>query len=443
MQECDFIVSAPYVLPVAPHNQVLENHAVAVRNGQIAEVGPRGAIDAAFNPARRLDLAHHILMPGLVNAHGHAAMTLLRGAGEDQSLQAWLQETIWPLEGRLMNPDFVNLGTELAMAEMLSSGTTTCSDMYFFPEVVARQAVQAGMRVQVAVPVIEMPNAWSQSVSEGLHKALALHDHYRHQELVKIAFGPHSAYTLAEEDLQKVAMYANELDAGIQIHLHENAAEVSEAVQQQGCSWVMHLNEIGLLGPQLQAVHMTTLTAEEIDVVAASGARVVHCPSSNLKLASGYCPVNQLRQAGLCVGLGTDGAASNNRLDMFKEMHLAALLEKHATADPTCAAAPDMLRMATLDSARALGMDHLIGSLEAGKAADMISVDIHHAGMLPLYDPFAALVHGNCGEAVDHVFVNGETLLSNGQLTRIDSPALTEAVTIWQQQQADGARGTG
>ncbi len=435
MQNCDLIVSAAYCLPVAPNNQVFEDYALAVHQGVILEVGPRQQIEAAFQPAGSLDLSRHILMPGLINTHGHAAMTLLRGAGEDQALQAWLTDTIWPLEGRLMNSEFVGLGTELAIAEMVRSGTTTFSDMYFFPEVVAKTAAELGVRVQIAFPVIEMPNAWSTSVEEGFHKGLALHDEYRHHSRVNVAFGPHAAYTVSAENLTKVGTYANELDTNVQIHLHENAAEVADAFARQGKSWIDHVHEVGLLGPNLQAAHVTQVTEAELDLIAACGAKVLHCPSSNMKLASGTCPVGRFHQAGVCVGLGTDGAASNNRLDLFKEVHLAALLAKHSSADPTQGAAADMVRMATLDGARALGIDHLTGSLQANKSADFISINLDHVGMLPLYDPFATVVHGNCGDAVDHVYVAGEPLLHDKTFTRIDAAELAGRVNHWHRTQ--------
>jgi len=431
MQECDLIVSAAHLLPVAPQNIVLENHALAVSDGRIVACAPEADISSAYQARQHLSLPHHIVIPGLVNAHGHAAMTLLRGAGEDQTLEDWLNHTIWPLEGRLVNPDFVSLGTELAIAEMLRSGTTTFSDMYFFPEVVAKLAVELGVRVQVAFPVIEMANVWSSSVEEGLHKGLALHDEYRHHSQVQVAFGPHAAYSVSADNLQKVAMYANELETPIQIHLHETAVEVAQAKAQSGQSWVSQLHQIGFLAPHVQTVHMTQLTEQEISLVSDSGASVVHCPASNLKLASGYCPATQLTAQGVRVGLGTDGAASNNTLDMFKEMHLAALMAKHSHADPTRGNAPEMLYMATLGGAQAMSMADDIGSLEVGKFADFVALDSRNLTMQPLYDPFAALVHGNCGNAVDTVCVAGETLLQQGQLTRIDATDLAARVSQW------------
>ena len=428
---CDLVLSASWVLPVAPQNTVLKEHAVAIRDTEIVAIGPTASLLEAFAEAEHRHLQDHVLMPGLVNAHGHAAMTLLRGAGEDQPLQAWLNETIWPLEGRLMNADFVSLGTDLAIAEMIAGGTTTFADMYFFPEVVAERATQAGIRAQVAFPVIEFPNAWSESVDDGVSKGLALCDEYRHDQLIQIAFGPHSAYTVNASDLGKVAMYANELDVPVQIHLHENLAEVQEAAERIGHSWLKLLDDIGLLGPNLQAVHMTQLDADDIELVARTQTRVVHCPTSNLKLASGYCPTGALAAAGVQVGLGTDGAASNNQLDMFDELRLASLLAKHQSADASAGNAAQAIKMATLDSARALGLGQLTGSLEPGKRADLISVNTREFSMQPLYDPFAALVHGGATKAVTNVYVNGQALLLDKELQTLPRDTLIDRVRSW------------
>ncbi len=437
MQACDLIVTAAWLLPVAPQNTALPQHGIAVTDGRIVAVADASTLHETFVPADAVHLEQHILMPGLINAHGHAAMTLLRGAGEDQSLQDWLHQTIWPMEARLMNQEFVEIGTELAIAEMIQSGTTTFSDMYFFPEVVAGVALATGVRAQVAFPVIEFENIWSKNVSEGIHKGLALHDEYRHKDRVSIAFGPHAPYTVSQENLTRVAMYANEVDAAVQIHVHENEQEINEAMAQHKRRWLPVLAECGLLGPNVQTVHMTQLNDEDLRLVIDTQTPVVHCPTSNLKLASGYCPVGTLREVGVKVALGTDGAASNNALDMFSEMRLAALLAKHHEQDATAGNARDALRLATLGGAEVLGMAEQTGSLEVGKQADFISVDTRHLSMQPLHDPFAALVHGLAGNRVDNVYVAGQSLLKDGAFQLQDIDSLREPVAAWQQQHFD------
>jgi len=431
MKHCDLLVSAPWILPVAPDNTILQDHCLVVDGNAIIDLGERARMLAKYQPSELLDLDNHIVMPGLINAHGHAAMSLLRGAGEDQPLSQWLNETIWPMEARLVNAEFVRLGTELAIVEMLLSGTTTFSDMYFFPEVAAQVSAELGMRAQIAFPLIEFANVWSENVTDALHKGLALNDSYRHHELINVALGPHSAYSLSAKEMERVGMYAHELEINVQIHLHETADEVHQGHSNNSQSWLTRLHELGMLGPQLQAVHMTQVTPAEIELIADTHTKVVHCPTSNLKLASGYCPMTQFQAAGVCVALGTDGAASNNRLDMFDEARLAALLAKHHQQDPTAGAAPTVLQMATLDGARVLGIDDITGSLETGKRADFISVNVSSLGMLPTYNPFATLIHGSAGGAVDNVFVNGKALVRNRELTQISQTELAQRVQSW------------
>ena len=431
MKACDLIVSAPWLLPIAPNNLALKNHALAVAGGIIVAVGPAGDVRGEYSATEDLELSDHVLMPGLVNAHGHLAMTLLRGAGEDESLQDWLEQTIWPLEGRLVNAEFVALGTELAVAEMMSSGTTTFADMYYFPEVVAAVADQCHMRAQIAFPVIERENIWSTSVDDGMHKGLALYDEFRHHPSINIMFGPHAAYTVSSDNLNRINMYANELEAGVQIHLHENRAEVDQAMQLHGKSWIQILHEHDLLGPQVQAVHMTQVSDEDLEIIVASGTAVVHCPTSNLKLASGYCDIERFKTAGVTVGLGTDGAASNNALNLFQEARTAALLAKHHNQNPSTGSAKDMLAMATLGGAQALGLSAQTGSLEPGKDADFITVDMRALPLQPVYDPFAALLHSDAGSHVDHVYVRGHRTVAGGKLTEINEADLLQRVAEW------------
>ena len=409
-----------YLLPIEPDNVVQEGMAVAIRDGRIAAVGAAAELTARFPQATPVTLDSHILLPGLVNAHGHFAMTLLRGLGESQSLDAWLKETMWPLEARWVSPEFVADGATLAMVEMIASGTTCASDMYWFPEVVAQAAAAAGFRAQVAFPVVGIENVWAHSEEECVSRGLELHDQFRDSELVRVAFGPHSAYVVDREALRRVQVLADEIDAGIQIHLHEDAQEVAESRRRTGDTWVRLLDAIGMLTPALQAVHMTQLDDDEIGRVARGGAHVVHCPSSNLKLASGVCRVADLKAAGVNVAIGSDGAASNNTLDLFSELRLAALLWKWSAGDAGAASAAAMLKMATLDGARALGLGEEIGSVLPGKAADLIAVDLRHPAMQPQHDLQAQLVHTQAGNCVSHVWVAGRCLYEAGRFHTLD-----------------------
>ena len=304
----DLIVDARWVLPIGPVNEVLTDHSLVVGDGRILAVAPTADVDRRYTATDRLRFGDHVVMPGLVNAHGHAAMTLLRGIADDQPLEVWLAEHIWPAEARWVSETFVHDGTELAAAEMLKSGTTTFTDMYYYPEVAAAVAHRVGMRAQVAFPIVRFANAWSTDTAEALHKGLALHDEYRDEDLITIAFGPHAAYTVDDHDLVRIRTLANELDAPVHIHLHETAEEVVTARAEYGRSHIERLAELDLLQPNLQAVHMTQLTEAELAMVAEFGVRVVHCPQSNLKLGAGFCPVAKLHREGVTVGLGTDGA---------------------------------------------------------------------------------------------------------------------------------------
>jgi len=427
----DFIVEAPWLISVAAGTATIEDAAIAITGTTIAGVGTRKEINSRFSARRTQILQSHVLLPGLVNAHGHAAMTLFRGYAEDTNLQTWLNEAIWPLEAKWVDDSFVRDGTRLAIVEMIRSGITCFSDMYYYPEVVAEQAKEAGIRAQVAFPVIQFPNAWSASTEEGFHKGFALHDTYRNDPHIEVAFGPHSVYAITDDDLDKILTYSEELDANIQIHLHENAAELKENHALFGTSGVEHLNQRGLLGPRLQAVHTTQLTAEEIELFAQNNVHVIHCPTSNAKLASGVCPTSELIEAGVNVALGTDGAASNNTLDLLNEARLASLMAKLQRQDAAALPARTVLEMATINGARALGLADQIGSLETGKAADMIAIDVSGPEYQPLFDPLAQIIHTSSASAVSHVWAAGHCILDNRVLRSVDLTATLQSVAMW------------
>ena len=433
MTPCDLLIQCRWCIPVAPSSTPIDHAVIAVTGERIMGVGPRAAVEGAFSSRAVVDLDRHAVVPGLVNAHGHAAMTLLRGAAEDLPLQQWLSEVVWPLEAAHLSREFVRAGTDLAIAEMLSMGITTFADMYYYPDEVARCASLAGMRAEVAFPVLDFANAWSRNADEALHKGMALHDDYRGDPLINMVFGPHAAYSVSRQALEKVRTYSEELNRPVQTHLHENAAEVAEARSRVGQSWIDYLHELGLLSPSLQAVHMTQLTDRELDLVAEHNVNVIHCPHSNLKLASGICPVERLCAAGVNVALGTDGAASNNTLDLLAEARLAALLVKQTGGDPTLADAARMLHMATLAGARALGLDEQTGSLEPGKLADIVAFDLGAPRFAPMRDPVATLIHGAPAGAVSHVWVGGRCLYDDGDFTTLDAQAVGARAARWRE----------
>jgi 5-methylthioadenosine/S-adenosylhomocysteine deaminase len=343
----------------------------------------------------------------------------------------WLNNHIWPAEAKWVGPDFVRDGTELAIAEMLQSGTTCFNDMYFFPDVTARAALDTGMRACIGLIMIEFPSAWAQNPDEYLHKGLALHDELHHNELVTTAFAPHAPYTVSDATLEKIRMYADELDVPIHMHVHETAHEVESSLAQYKMRPLARLAQLGLLSPRLLAVHMTQLLPDEIEAIAQANVSVLHCPESNLKLASGCCPVHALIQAGVNVAIGTDGAASNNNLDMLEEMRIAALLAKGTSRDATAVPARTALRVATLNGAKALGIDARTGSLTAGKAADIAAIDLSALSSQPVYDPLSQIVYTATRDQVTDVWVNGRRLLANQQLTTLDESALRDKAQAW------------
>lgn len=427
----DLLIQAPLAIPVTGPGELIEDAAVAVTDGRIAFVGP--ASELPSDEAReQVALHHHVLAPGLVNAHGHAAMTLLRGLADDAALQAWLREHIWPLEGRFANADFVRCGTELAIAEMLSTGTTTFSDMYFFPEVAADVAIAAGMRIQVAFPVAPAAGRWAATLEECLHKGLALFDRYRSEPLAHVAFGPHAVYSVDDDNLARVLTYANELDAPIHIHLQENSAEIDECIAMRGERPLETLSRLGLVGPNLQAVHCTVLSDDDIGVLADAGASVIHCPVSNLKLASGIARTSDLINAGVNVAVGTDGAASNNTLDLFAETRQANLLSRSGAVSGGALSTYQSLHMATQGGADALGIGSEVGSLELGKWADLIAIDVAMPQTMPLYDPVSQLIHTSAGRSVSDVWIAGARKLRAGQHTGFDLGKLATAVRGFQ-----------
>ncbi len=432
-EPADLVVAARWVVPVEPAGAVLEDHAVAVRDGRILAVLPAAEARARYEAARWVERPRHLLIPGLVNAHTHAAMSLFRGLADDLPLMTWLQEHIWPAERQWVGPAFVREGSELAVAEMLRSGTTCFHDMYFFPDETARVAAAAGIRAVVGMIVIDFPTAWASGPDEYLEKGVALHDRYRDHPLVRTAFAPHAPYTVQAAVLERVGVMAEELDVPIHMHVHETAAEVRQSLEAHGERPLARLRALGLLGPRLVAVHMTQLEPEEIEACAEVGVHVAHCPESNLKLASGFCPVQRLLAAGVNVALGTDGAASNNDLDLVGEMRTAALLAKAVADDAAAVPAHRALAMATLHGARALGLEEEIGSLVPGKAADLVAVDLGELGAQPIYHPVSQLVYATSREQVSDVWVAGRPLLEEGRLLTLDEEALAARARSWQE----------
>lgn len=431
----DFIVAPRWVVPVSPAG-VLQHHAVAVTGDRIEALLPAEQARARYPGASWVDLPGHVLMPGLVNAHTHAAMTLMRGLADDLPLMRWLREHIWPAEAAHVCHDFVRDGTLLAAAEMLRGGVTCMNDMYFFPAAAAHAALTAGMRAALGIIVIDFPTAYASDPQDYLAKGLAMRDSLRHEPLLSFCMAPHAPYTVSDASLDRIAVLAEQLGLPVHMHVQETAAEVAEHTARYGVRPVERLRALGLVGPGLVSVHSVHLDEREIALYAREGCHVVHCPSSNLKLASGFAPVAPLLDAGVNVALGTDGAASNNRLDLWDEMRTAALLAKATSGRAEALPAARALEMATLGGARALGLDGHIGSIEPGKQADLVAVNLEALELSPCFDPLSHLVYAVGRQHVTHVWVAGRARVIDGELLDLDSTSLQEAALRWQGQLA-------
>ncbi len=433
----DLLLFPTWLVPVEPAGVVLKNHALGVRDGRIALIAARAEAEAY--PARqRLELPGMLLAPGLVNAHGHAAMTLFRGLADDLSLRTWLSDHIWPAERRWVDEAFIRVGTELAIAEQLQGGITCFSDMYFHPEAVSEVVHRTGVRAQITIPIMDFPVPGARDSAESLRKGLALFDDLKHHPRITVAFGPHAPYSVSDDKLSALQVLIGEMDAGIHMHVHETAHEIDEGMRLYGERPLARLARQQLLGPRFQAVHMTQVGEADLALLVEHNCSVIHCPESNLKLASGFCPVERLWEAGVNVAIGTDGAASNNDLDLLGETRTAALLAKAVAGSATALDAHRALRMATLNGARALGLEDSIGSLEVGKAADLVAFDLSGLAQQPIYDPVSQLIYSCSRDQVRHVWVAGKQLLDNRRLTRIDEQSLAGQVRDWGERIASG-----
>ncbi|MEJ2307697.1 MAG: TRZ/ATZ family hydrolase [Gammaproteobacteria bacterium] len=430
-RSADTLIHARWVVPVSGDRRYLEHHSVVVKGGDIIDILPSGDAGERYAAGKEHRLETHVLIPGLINTHTHTAMSLFRGLADDLPLMTWLNEHIWPAEQHWVGEQFIRDGTRLAIAEMLRGGTTCFNDMYFFPNITAAVARQEGMRATVGLIVFDFPSAWGDGPDDYINKGLALHDNYRGDELVSTAFAPHAPYTTSDAALGRIRTLADELEIPIHMHVHETHDEIVGSLEQFGVRPLERLNRLGLLSPQLMAVHMTQLTDEEIDLCAESGLHMIHCVESNMKLASGFAPVEKLRQAGINVALGTDGAASNNDLDMFGEMRTASLMAKAVGRSAQALPAFETLKAATLNGARALGLDTRTGSIETGKAADLVAVNLDHLATGPVYDPVSQLVYSAGRDQVSDVWINGRQLLKEGRHTTLDVAAVKHQAAYW------------
>jgi len=426
------LIHPRYLVAVRPQGIVLENYSIAIEQGLIVSIMTRTESEQAYPEAESIELPDHVLLPGFINMHTHSPMTLLRGYADDMDLDVWLREHIWPAEQEFVGPSFVADGARLAIAEMFRAGTTCFNDMYFFPDVIGETCLAAGIRASIGVPLIETQTAWAADIDSYFEQGLRLHDEWRSEPLLSITFSPHAPYSVTDDTLRRVATHSLELEVPVHLHLLETSWDIKHSLQHHEVHPLHRLRDLDLLNSRLLAVHMTQLSAEDIDQLAQSNVHVIHCPQSNLKLASGICPLASLLEAGVNVSLGTDGAASNNDLDLLSEAQTAALLAKGISGNAKAVDAFQALEMLTINGAKALGMDKLTGSIEVGKAADLCAIDLSCPETQPLYHVVSQVIYAASRRQVSDVWVAGRRVLDNGQLTTIDLEEVTRKAGQWQ-----------
>ena len=433
LQSVDLSIEARWVVPVEPHGVVLEHHSVVVDKDRIIALLPTTEARAGYAPRERVSLDEHALIPGLINTHTHNPMTLLRGLADDLPLMVWLQDHIWPAEGKVIGPEFVRDGVELAVAEMLRGGTTFANENYFFPDVIGATYRQLGFRAMVGLPIIEFPTAWAKSQDEYFERAGEVHGSFRGDALISTAFAPHAPYTVSDASFERIRVLADQLDIPVHLHLHETAQEIEEEKKKSGLRPFQRLQQLGVINDRLIAVHFTQATDGEIAASAEAGVSLVHCPESNLKLASGFCPVEKFRRAGVNVAIGTDGCASNNDLDMFGEMRTAAMLAKAVASDAAAFDAANVLRSATLNAAKAVGLDASIGSIQPGKQADLAAVRLSDLETQPMYHVASQLVYATGRHQVSDVWIAGVRKLDDRRLVDMDIQAILGKTRAWRE----------
>ena len=425
------ILSPEWLVPVVPGGIILEDHSLILADDRIEAIQPRHEAIASHPDAVETLLPNQLMTPGFINVHGHAAMTLLRGLADDREMVDWLTNWIWPIEGQLVDGQFVYDGTRLAVLEMIMSGTTCASDLYFYPEMVAKAVSEMHFRAQITLPVMQFENSWAKNEDDHIHKGLSFRDNIKHDLMITTAFAPHAPYTVSDRGFEKIRLYAEQLDMPVHLHLHETAQECEDSIRDHGVRPIARMNSLGVLSAGLQAVHMTQLRDDEIDLLTTHSVQIAHCPESNLKLSSGICRVHDLRQADLNVPLGTDGAASNNDLDMIQEARTATMTSKLFSGDATSLNAFETLEMMTLAGARFLGLDADIGSLEAGKLADITCTDLSSIVFQPVYNPVSQLVYTATGRDTHNVWIHGRQLLKDGQPQMLDLPSIAASTDKW------------
>ena len=429
----DTLIHARWIIPVEPAEKIYEYYSIAISEGDILDLLPTNQAREKYSALDEHNLSRHAVIPGLINCHTHAAMSLFRGLADDLPLMDWLNYHIWPAEQRWVDADFVREGTQLAIAEMIRGGTTCFNDMYFFPDRVAEVSTECGIRAVIGLIVFDFPTIWGKDADDYILKGEQIYDKFRYSPLITAAFAPHAPYTVSDNPLQRISIIAEEINVPIHMHVNETSDEVRQSLEQHGKRPLQRLHDLGLVNERLMAVHMTQLQEDEIALIAKYGVNILHCPESNLKLASGFCPVHSLQEAGVNIALGTDSAASNNDMDMLGEMRMAALLGKGVAGKSSALAAYKVLEMATLNGAKALGIAERTGSLIKGKAADIVAIDLSVPETTPVFHPVSQIIYSASRNQVSDVWVAGKQLLKERQLLTINQESIMSLADDWQE----------
>lgn len=434
MLNIDCLLFPQWVIPVEPHNEFYTKYALAVDKGKILDILPKEEAKRKYQPLTTVNLSEHVVMPGLVNTHTHSPLVLFRGLADDLPFMVWLKDHIWPAESRWLDEEFSRDGMELALAEMFCGGTTCFQEHYYFPDVLAEVTNRARGRACFGMEVLDNKTNWAGGLEEYLVKGLQFYEKYKNESLIKVNLAPHAPYSLGDKSFLKIKAIAKELKVSIHIHAHESNAEIMESMQIFGKRPLQRLYDLGMFDVPFQCVHMVQLNDADIELMKANPKiGVIHCPESNLKLANGICPVQKLLHEGINVSIGTDSAVSNNDLDMFSEMRVAAMLAKGSTGEPTAIPAAMALRMATLNGARAIGLEQEIGSIEIGKSADLIAVDLSAFNTQPVYNPISQIVYAASSKQVSDVWVAGRRIVEKGELKTLDREKILAKAKKWQE----------
>lgn len=431
MQSVDHIVHAQWIITCEEKNQILNQHALVIHEGIIQAILPSKDVKNHYQATVTHDYSSHAIIPGLINSHTHLGMSYLRGIADDLALMNWLNHYIWPAEKKFVSASFVYDGTSLGIAELIRSGTTCFNEMYFFMNDTARATEKAGIRGLIGMTVINFPTNWAKNFDEEIHKGIEFLETFKNHPLIGMTVAPHAIYTVPEEPLLRIKEIAEDYHLKINMHVNETADEIKQSLAKTGLTPLKRLERVGLISERLIAIHMTQVDEEDFEILKNGKPNIVHCPLSNMKLASGTCPVSKLQALGLNVALGTDSSASNNDLNMISEMRFAAMLAKHMDQDPESLSAEKILKMATINGAKALGIDHITGSLKQGKSADFAAINLDELESLPLYHPLSQIIYAVSRYQVEHVWVAGKQLMKNRELLTLDEKELKAKANEW------------